>query len=570
MYQDQTNESTRLTQELRIRQTSNGGETNCVMKFFSKLYRAPFPPGFSQFPSCKIILIIVVLHRLHIYSCFNFVVGLTATRNRTINQNITDEDSTVTAQLFLSCARLLSPVTGMMADMFVPRVKMMSFCLFVSFLGSVIQSMFHTVYETGIIQIPDSVYYIVHVTALIFLAIGSSGAYALLVPVGVDQMEGASETRLKSYFTWHYWFINLGALVAAAKYLNPSNMFSDLHRSYVHLASSYLATLSIWLAFIILIISNTFGLVQKNKPPRGTPLKQVVSVIKYALIKKYKKNYNNDYAHKAWFENVLVENGGKYSYEQVQDVKTFFKILGVLISLIWYFGVDNLYNSIFPLQGAEFSGAKNNFESTEVIFFADCLTLLLLLPLIEMVRIWFNKCYFGFKKILNKVLIGIIFGFLAILIALSVNTAYYLIHQKSPNSSISIAVIIPQTVCIALSECFAFVGTMEFVYAQSPHQMIGLLFGIFQSIIGIGYYIPTIVYYILQRISNCYDNKNCAYCLVHWPSCFSSDVASLSFVYYSVFAIITFGYIFLFIFVLKCYKRRERQRIDVWPIANNY
>ena len=560
MYQHQTNESTRLTQELRIR-PPEGGETNSVVKIFSKLYRTPLPPGFSQFPSCKIILLIVLLHRLHVYSCFNFVVGLTATRNHTtyLHINITNEDSTVTAQLFLSCARLLSPITGMVADMFVPRVKMMSFCLFVSFIGSLIQSSFHTVYETGIVQIPDVVYYTVHVTALIFLAIGSSGAYALLVPVGVDQMEGASETRLKSYFTWHFWFINLGALVAAAKYLNPSNNYSDLHRSYVHLASSYLATLSIWLALVILKISNNFGLIQKNKPPRGTPLKEVVGVIKCAYTNKYKK-HEDGFATKAWFDHALVENGGKYSYAQIQDVKTFFKILGVLISLIWYFGVDNLYNSIFPLQGAELSQANDNFESTEVIFFADCLTLLLVLPIIEMVRIWFNKLYFGFKRILNKVPIGIIFGFLAILIALSLNIAFNGHSQK-----ISIAVIIPQTVCIALSECFAFVGTMEFVYAQSPHQMIGLLFGVFQSIIGIGYYIPTIIYYILQRISNCYDGNNCRECLVYWPSCFLFKGPSLNYVYYTVYAIITFGYIFLFIFVLKCYKRRERQRIEVWP-----
>ncbi|KAI6649643.1 Solute carrier family 15 member 4-like [Oopsacas minuta] len=565
MYHYQTDESTNLTGEIRARRALNENKTNLLWTPVRKLYRAPLPPGFSQFPSCKIILIIVLLHRIHIYSSFNFVVGLTAAR-RNIS-NITNEDSTVTAQLFLSCARLLAPVAGMMADMYVPRVKMLSLCFFSSFIGSAIQSMFHTLYENKIGYIQDYAYFIVHGIALTLIAVGSSGAYALLVPVGVDQMEGANETRLKSYFSWHYWFINLGVVFVAGKFFINMEGYLKWQRPYIHLISSYTATLSIWLALIILVLSSSFGLVQRNKPPKGTPLTQVVGVFNCAVRNKYTKKRERNYVKHSFFEYALVENNGRYSYGQVQDVKTFFKILGVLVCLIWYFGVDNLYNTIFPLQATEISGADDNFDSTRTIFFSVCLTIMLVLPLIEFLRLSCNKFHFGFKRILHKILIGVVLGFFAIIIALSINLVYYFGDVHGTDN----AIIIPQTIIIALSECFAFVGAMEFVYAQAPHQMIGLLFGIFQSVIGIGYYIPTIMYYILQRITSCYDNLHCGQCLIHWPPCFHiSKPKSLNFAYYCVFAVFTIVYIILMVCVAKCYKRRERQKIEVWPKADNF
>ena len=542
-----------LSQERRPTQTSNGTETNCILTPFRKLYRAPFPPGFSRFPGCKIVLLLVLLHRLHIYSSFNFIVSLTATRN---DSNIY-EDSTVTAQLFMSATKLLAPFSGIIADIYIPRAKMVSMCFAISFIGSSIQSIFHSIYELKLVPISSYLYYSIHAIALCLLTVGSSGVYALLVPVGVDQMEGASEMRLKSYFSWHYWSINIGAGLAAGRYFIYATHKNDI---LTLLASSYLSTVSVFLALVVLTVSLHFGLLQRNMPPGGTPLIQVLGVTTCAVSSRCSHRGERSYYPIGLFDYALTENKGRYSYEQVQDVKTFYKIIFVLICMTWYFGVDNLYNTIFPLQGAELSEAENNFGSTKVIFLTSCVTILLLLPLIEIFRNRL-KCRFGFKKILNKITLGIVFSFAAILVALSLNLVTYFRSDFTPD----ITVIIPQTILIAVSECIAFVGTMEFVYAQSPYQMIGFIFGIFQSLIGVGSYFPTAMYYILQKISNCYDIKNCTSCLVHWPPCFRQEGVSLDFVYYAVYALLTLLYI-LFMFCLAiCYKRRERQRIEVWP-----
>ena len=541
-----------------IRRGSVNSEKLTITSPLNKLYHAPLPPGFSRFPACKIILLIVLLHRLHIYSSFHFIIGLTSTRGEGRGNSV-NEDSTVTAQLLMTSARFLAPLAGMFADKYLPRVKVLQLCLFISCIGSSIQSLFHSIYELNIVSISPAVYYCVHITAILFLTVGSSGAYALLVPVGVDQMEGANEVRLKSYFNWHYWFINVGALLAAGRFIYVDTQSDRV----ILLASSYLATLSIFLALILLMLSLHCSLLQRNQPPGGTPLKQVVGVVWCALSNRYSQRRESTYSTLRLSDYALLENRGRYSYEQVQDVKTFFKILFVLISMVWYFGVDNLEDTAFTLQGADLSqNSTTTFFSTRLIFFTDSAILLTLLPLIELIRNLCLTAHINLAKILYKFLIGVVISCIGLLIAFALNIYSYASHANK--ESISIYFIIPQTMILAVSECFAVVGAMEFVYAQSPHQMIGFLFGILQCMIGIGSYIPVILYYILQRASNCYkDENNCKTCLVHSPHCFGQE--SLNFVYYAIFVGITLAYMVGLLAMTKLYKRRERQKIEIWP-----
>ena len=103
---------------------------------------------------------------------------------------------------------------------------------------------------------------------------------------------------------------------------------------------------------------------------------------------------------------------------------------------------------------------------------------------------------------------------------------------------------------------------MEFVYAQSPHQMKGIIFGFLQCLTGLGFYFPTLIYQIMENIGSCPPVYNCTYCLVIKGECKSNE--SMDYVYYSVYVVLTLVYFLLFLFVAKFYQRRERQRIEVW------
>ena len=524
-----------------------------IFKITRILYRFPFPPGFAQFPGVKIIFLILFLHRLHFYSIFNFIDNLLAIRDTDTKINEYPGD---TAQAITSASILLAPLPGLIADIYFPRTQVISFCLVLSFIGSSIQSMFHTVYELNIVEVPPPVYWIIHIPAIILLILGSSGIFALLVPVGLDQMEGAGEAKLKSYFNWHYWVGNFGYFFAFGRYIIYTPSFSDRIQL---LGSSYLATFSIFLALIILKISLTTNLLQWNQPV-GTPISQISGVVCNGF--RNKRTRQSNYARLSLFDYAASENGGKFTYEEVFDVKTFFKILFVIWSMTWYFGMYNLLNTEFPAQGRKLSCAGDSHISSIFVSFGDCFTVAIVLPIFELFRWKFRKV--GFTKILYKFQFGLICGLFAIFCAWVLNmytTLSKLVCPYDQETLSHLAWILPQTIFIGLSECLAWIGAMEFVYAQSPHHMKGFIFGILQSITGIGWFFPNILRFFLLKISDC--KNSCGTCLLHESDC--DHVVTLDYVFYTIFLLVSLAYVVVFWVIACLYKRRQRQRIEQWP-----
>ena len=529
-----------------------------IFMFLRYVYRFPFPPFYHQFPSVKIIFIILFLHRIHFYSIFNFINHLDSIRG--VNTHV-NEYSAGTSQAVVSASILLSPLPGLVADKYFPRIQVISFCLLLSFIGSSIQSMFHTLFELSIVPVPEPVYFLIHILAIVLLVLGSSGIFALLLPVGLDQMEGAGESKLKSYFNWHYWIGNFGYLFAFGRYIIYTDSLWD---RLDLLGSSYLATLSIFLALVVLKVSTMLNLLQWNKPV-GTPLRQILGVVYWGFRNKRDHRSESRYSQLSLFDYAAKENGGRFYYDEIFDVKTFLKILFVILNMTWYFGVYNLLNTEFPLQGRKVSCAKDSFSASFVISFGDCLVIAILLPFFELFRWKFNRI--GFTKILYKFQLGATFALIAVLCAFIVNIILFATKftcSMESTDSLNLPIILPQMIFIGLSECFAWVGAMEFVYAQSPHNMKGFTFGILQSITGIGWFIPNIVYFILFQVSSC--GSSCNTCAVHVPKCFTET--TLDFVYYTVFLVITTVYVVVFWLISCCYKRRERQRIENWPEGN--
>ena len=524
-------------------------------------YNFSFPPGYSKFPGVKIIFLVLLLHRIHFYSTFNFINLLSSVRGPS---NPPNEYSGSTAQAFLSASTFLAPLPGLIADKYFPRVRVISFCLLLSLLGSSVQSFFHSFYELNGFPIPNSAYYLVHIISFIILALGSSGMFALLLPVGIDQMEGAGESRLKSYFNWHYWVGNFGYLFAIGRFFIYE---PDIDSRLGLLASSYLATVAIFLAVVVFKLSLTFNLLQWNKPG-GTPLKQITGVIHSAFETKHRRKKDTKYTDLKLFDYASIENGGKFEYEEVQDVKTFLKILCVIGCMSWYFGVYNLLNTEFPKQGRKISCAENTFYASIIISSGDCLAIAIILPLFELIRSKFKRL--GFTKILYKFQLGIIFGLLAIASALivdvSFNQAGFTCRRVRDNEEAGkilrfLPILLPQTIFIGLSECFAWIGAMEFVYAQSPHYMKGFTFGILQSITGAGWYLPNVISFFLYLGSSC--SHSCSTCLVHSIHCFEKETKD--YVFYIIFFVLTSLYVTAFGALAFLYKRRERQKIENWP-----
>ena len=200
--------------------------------------------------------------------------------------------------------------------------------------------------------------------------------------------------------------------------------------------------------------------------------------------------------------------GGPFTTEQVEDVKAFYGILKILFALgpvfflsfaleptlYWYTihlngGIEYI-NDTYSLYERPTNFGKllsyNFFNSLAVI-----VILLIYLVIIRPFRI------FAIPKMLKRIGIGIIFLIASLLCVFGLITASY--HQSGNDNCIfndveasitnslleKFVVLFVQCCFFPLANIFIYTALYEFICAQSPHSMKGLLIGLSFAIKGI-------------------------------------------------------------------------------------
>lgn len=450
---------------------------------------------------------------------------------------------------------------------------------------------------------PHSVYYAVIILTVILLVFSSSGILALLLPYGIDQMEGANEVHISSYIYWFYWFINVGNLFTFGRYFlyfgskSKDDELDPVWDDYVLLLTSYMATLSIFLALVIFKLSLAYKLLSKV-PVIGTPLRNIVSVTVEAFKTRISlRNEINIYERIPFLDYAKKSTRREFSFEEVENVKTFYRILLILVSLSGYYGMYSLINSIYPLQGQEIitTNSKRHVSSALpnlLVGSTDSLTVIIAIPLLSLFRKYVPLYT---PKIVYSIELGICLAFASVLLSSIVSILNFKFiaptynitsnstctHNHAENTYIHLSYLlllglIPQCILLSLSEIGAIVGSYEFVYAQSPHYMKGFIFGLLNSVFGICSYIPSWVSEILAAASHCpaveeVCNSNntylpsfskCSRCATFKPQCF--HFRNYDFIFPLTFAVFGFFYAIYFYFIAIKYQRRERQEIDRW------
>lgn len=453
--------------------------------------------------------------------------------------------------------------------------------------------MFHTIFELQEtipgVQIDYRTYFPVHFFIVIILILGSSGITALLLPYGVDQMVDAGETRMSSYFYWFYWFVNLGSIMSFGRYI----VYDAKTSSFSLLSISYLATVSSFLAAVVFRLSWSSGILQRG-PKIGTPLKKIYSVTKSSLViwcqTRREENYHENLPI---LDYAKMNHYGEDRFEIVEDVKSFYRIVFVLICLFGYYSVYHLLKGYYSLQAQELVRDTSPYSSNLVTGLTDSLVIIFCIPLMRLC----NSARLYTAKILYRVEIGICLAFISVFCANLIaiyTTVRGGVHNStifpqgnddigylSSNQTIPILFVftLPQVVIMGLSEIFAMVGTYEFVYAQSPGDMKGFTFGIMNTVYGLGTYFSTLLATILQAVSGCPLNSThnaytdikilegkCRYCAV--PNHYCILFRNQGIVFFVIFSLISMFYALFFFLVATKYKRRDRQEIEKWYCPN--
>ena len=476
----------------------------------------------------------------------------------------------------VSC--LLYPLLGWMADVYFTRYKFVLLSFITMILGSVVMAI-AAVSIMMFPQIKSALYPIPALTIVIcFIGIGLFESTA--IQFGMDQMLEASSDKLSTFIHWYYWSSKLGSLVIICicyavlfYFQNCIIAINEIELSKIQIASigglfsSGLQLVCAGTGLCLLVCYKR----QLNIDRTGDhPLKLIYQVLKYAWKHKCPENRS---AFTYWEEDIppridLGKNkyGGPFTTEEVEDTKTFLRILILFLSLLGFHLSGHGYSLSLQL-------ASRQCPSSLIIgiFVADPMNLMLTTILIgiPLYQLMVRNCRLYAPNMLKRMGLGLLCCLVKVIVELVIHATmtngkacknfyenfigncFFILAQFDNNGTCSalseiqdfcprnnlpfLLMIIPN-ILQGFAFILVFMTTFEFICAQAPLRLKGLLIGI--------WYASLAVYYLPVRVSEL----------------FVTDVVTWE-VFYEVKAFLIFLSLILFMCVSKWYRYRVRDEV---------
>ena len=282
-----------------------------------------------------IVLFLIFLERLAYYSV---VSSITDPFLEIFSVSVVHR-SLIQTVLLDVIAQLMFPIAGFLADRYFGRYRVIHVSLWLLWIGYASLTFISSFddgskYSWNRFLLP---------VCFVVISMGSAGFQANMIPFGADQIEYRASDELSSYFYWYYWVRNLGAILFVISFTCINFPFM-VHASVFGLVS----TTSITVALVTnQIVKNKFHPSQE----RYNPMKLVTNVLKfvyYVRRPKYRSAFSYTGADPPSRMDLAKEiHGGSFTNAQVEDVKTFLRLLLVLLSLM---GVLVVYTGVSVMK----------------------------------------------------------------------------------------------------------------------------------------------------------------------------------------------------------------------------
>ena len=511
----------------------------------------------------------------------------------------------------LAFVMIFYPLSGFIADVCCERRKiiMISLCclllfLFILCFTGVPFLVLKMHYITNIVELFQSKSGILLLTllliSLLFFIIGLIGYQANFIQLGLDQLFEAPNHYLGLFIHYASLSFHLGVTPLAAFPLFWCN--SPRYAAHVALYSTTII-LTIILTILVMIIAwkkHWFF----TEAGQENPYKLVCKVINFA--RKYKHplqrsafTYADNYIPSR-LDFSKERYGGPFTTEQVENVKTFLRILIILISIgpVLMLEVPASY-SIFPLISLHtfhrFKRMEEEFCSTgehvwETLILGSGTLMNFLSEFIFFpvyIFVIFSLLRRRFVRQFTRIKIGTVLCFLGIVSLLTVDVVGHSLNALRNNISnesqcmfqmyrtmqtltypilnMHWSLLIPPNLLLGIGPPIVITTTYEFISAQSPQSMKGLIIGVFFAIRGLFHFLNSI---IIIPFSLPYP----------WASgemLENPPVTNCGFVYLLFTCVVGFIGVILFSVAAKKYKYRQRDegmfyQQDVEEIYDRY
>ena len=400
---------------------------------------------------------------------------------------------------------LAYPLLGWFADVCYGRYKVIKCSIWTMWIVSVLACQVSVVTKLfkvyGVASDTNKIEAVTSIVLKVAMALSLGGFQANIVQFGVGQLVDASSGEITSFIRWYGWMYFLSKFMATMAQNCVCHNFDLLLK---------LVTPALLSAVICLDYFCVDWLVKEQV--YKNPLVVIFQVLKYAVKNKYPRlrsafTYWDDKRYSR-IDLAKTKFGGPFTAGQVEDVKMFWRILLLLgngtffASMIVHIGFAESklkYHLKHEVDHGEVCG-KDCFWGS-FIENSGSLSIVVFVPLLEFLFYPLFKIHLKvsiFKKVtLGMVLIFATVSCYGILVTVGhyqnqsvnyINTTCLLdlTHYHTVSSlSLSYTWIIIPTVTYNLGSYLLVTVLIEFICAQSPYSMKGLLFGAAYGMIGL-------------------------------------------------------------------------------------
>ena len=423
-------------------------------------------------------------------------------------------------------------IAGLLADTFIGRYKVIRCSVWMMWIFMILA----TVSVIANCTVVDTYYHnhiimetILTVT-LSVAGIGLGGFQANIIQFGLDQLHDATTAEITSFTIWY-----TGTITSAGIVNFIMSCLNDYYKLFAYLS----VCLGLTVAVLIITCCNHHFV---KEPPTKNPFKLIFKVVKFAIKNKRPQSRSaftyceDDLPSRIDFGKSKY--GGRFTTEEVEDVKTFLRMLPIITTFALVIGLlfvsyylDNTLSINFGLHAYDGVQYKSSSQLKLVGSLSKCYTeeslttnssfvvpLLIVLneTLLHPVFRRYKICLPRIKS-LSLVIISIFLQILRIvsLMVLDVLSRQLYLNQNGHNATIHCILneksdildlqkfLSPHWLVIPhylyhFSILFGIVGIIQFVASQSPYSMRGLLLGILYIMIFV-LSIPFLVLLILFK-----------------------------------------------------------------------
>ena len=363
---------------------------------------------------------------------------------------------------------LLFPFIGLIGEMF-SRLKLVNIGVILIIVGKIY-------FRITALFIESFSNIFLDVLAYILLLFGVGLLITNIFQFGLDQFLFQSSDKLQSYVYFIFGMIVLSDILTCSFFaiLTKFVEYAILHWLIV---ATFLV-LSFLLVIFLVSMCYCKKYIHIEPPPQVNPVKHIYKVMKYAWLNKYPARRSAyTYTERPSRLDLCKERyGGPFTTDEVEEVKSFWRILLVLISMFGAYSLDT------PIAIADYCYNKLNFSNNSYSHITPGLLVTVAYPelissgstflcilILQLVYVPLLSRYL--PRLLTRMGMGM---FLALCTSCSLTLLSTWLNEELFLCQLSAI----SQVLYGCSIFFTFFTTLEFIVAQSPIRMQGLLIGL--------------------------------------------------------------------------------------------